>query len=99
MLKITPDPPQDGTFVSAPINDLLQDRAAVGRALKHYLRDVPPPPANIETEEAWSMRSACCVAPASRRLRQAATSMRRSATLCYRYSIWWTWPKPRSKKH
>lgn len=52
MLKITPDPPQDGTFVSTPINDLLQDRAAVGRALKHYLRDVPPPPASIETEEA-----------------------------------------------
>lgn len=24
MLKITPDPPQDGTFVSAPINDLYR---------------------------------------------------------------------------
>ena len=41
MLKITPDPPQERAFDSAPVNDLLKDRAAVARALGHYLRDTP----------------------------------------------------------
>ena len=43
MLKITPDPPQEMTFDSAPADDPFKDRAAVARALGHYLRDKPAP--------------------------------------------------------
>ena len=50
MLKITPDPPPNEAFVSAPINDLLNDRAAFARALGHYLRDKPAP--GVEREDA-----------------------------------------------
>lgn len=52
MLKITPDPPRYGTFVSAPTDELLQDRAAVKRALNFYLRDTPEPAAGTQTEDA-----------------------------------------------
>ncbi|WP_409498207.1 DUF6124 family protein [Pseudomonas fragi] len=52
MLKITPDPPRYGTFVSAPTDELLQDRAAAKRALNFYLRDTPAPAAGTRIEDA-----------------------------------------------
>ena len=52
MLKITPDPPHDGSFVPAPGVDLMNNQAAIARALSFYLPDTPPPPVNSDAEEA-----------------------------------------------
>ena len=64
MLKITPDPPHEMTFDSAPADDLLKDRTAVARALGHYLRDKPAPGVDIED----------ALVPASSLLRCASVS-------------------------